>query len=237
MAKRRRRQETVQKRRQERAQKTIIYGSIVGVLILAALFIYYVVLDTTAPIPDDVDTTYEGIQQSMTNDGYGVLGDPTAPIEVVEFSSFACPHCKELQSEIKSLLPFIRDGEVRLTFVPIYNIAGTGADEGARAAVCAGRQGMFFQMHDVMFHWQGSTGYGNRNIRSAADQIGLDVDTFMDCYEADATEELVRDAETFFRVEMQRFGQTIGTPRITVDGTLSGPGQVYSDVDALVNNN
>jgi protein-disulfide isomerase len=176
MAKRRKRQETVQKRKQERVQKTIVYGSIVGVLILAALFLYYVVLDTTAPIPDGVLTAYEGIPQSMTNDGYGVLGDPTAPIEVVEYSSFGCPHCKDLQSEIKSLLPFIRDGEVRLTFVPIYNVSPPGADEGARAAVCAGRQGKFFEMHDVMFIWIGSTGYGYRNILSASLQLELDVD-------------------------------------------------------------
>lgn len=237
MAKRRRRQENAERRKQEQVQKTIIYGSIVGVLILAAAFVYYVVLDTTAPIPDGVLTEYEGIPQSMTNESYGVLGDPTAPIEVVEFSSFACPHCKDLQPEIKSLLPEIRNGNVRLTFVPIYNISGEGADQGARAAVCAGRQGKFFEMHDVMFHWQGSTGYGNRNIRSAAEQLELDVDSFMDCYGSDEVENIVVAAEAFFDSEMGRLGQTKATPRVTVNGAISGPGQVYSDVEALVLSN
>lgn len=232
MAKRRRRQETVQKRQQQRVQKLIIYGSIAGVLILAAAFIYFVVLDTTAPIPDDVLAKYEDVPQSMTAEGYGVLGSTTAPVEVVEFSSFACPHCKTLQSEIESLLPYIEEGNVRLTFVPIYNIAGEGADEGARAAVCAGRQGMFFEMHDVMFHWQGRTGYGNRNLRSAADQIGLDVDAFMDCHNSDEVNELVQNAERYFRAEMARLGTSVGTPRVTVNGVLSD--NILNDVLAII---
>ena len=235
MAKRKKRQQTVQKRKQERIQKTIVYGSIVGVLILVAVFVYLVVLDRTAPIPDGVLTAYEGIPQSMTDQGFGVLGDPSAPIEVMEFSSFGCPNCKNLQPEMKSLLPEIENGNVRLTFVPIYNIAPPGADEGARAAVCAGRQGKFYEMHDVMFHWQGSTGFGNRNIKSAAEQLDLDVDAFMDCYGSDEVVDIVRGAEAFFGSEMQRLGVTKATPRITVDGNSSSPSQIYSDVEALIN--
>lgn len=224
---RRRRQELAQKRRSVRQKQLLIGGSIAVAIVAVALFLYYVVLVPKAELPDGVDTAYAEMSQSVTSEGYGVLGEATAPVEVREYSSFACPHCKDLQPQIKSLLPYIAEGQVRLVFIPIYNIAGEGAEEGAKAAICAGQQGKFFEMHDTMFYWQGRFGYGSRRIADAAEQLDLDVDQFSDCYGSGDTEDLSRRG----RAEFDARGYT-GTPVVLVNGNISG--NVVGDVEALL---
>ncbi|MCB9435541.1 MAG: thioredoxin domain-containing protein [Anaerolineales bacterium] len=234
MGSRKQRQKRAEKRKKQQMKQMIIGVSAVAVVVVVALFVYYILLDRTAPLPDGVDTAYAGLPQTTGNsengepEYVGILGDPTAPIEVREYSSFACPHCKDLQSTIKQLEPYIEDGTVKLVFVPIYNIAGLGANEGAKAAICAGEQGKFFEMHDVMFYWQGRENYGTRLIRSAADQLGLDVDTFSDCFNSSRIDRLVREASSEFR------GRDLtGTPSVFVNGNLSS--NLIGDVEALLN--
>lgn len=222
-----RRQELNQQRKQKR-QKQLVIGVIsLAILLVVVAVLYFIILKPEAELPSGVETAYEGLPQTVTSQGYGILGSQAAPIVVKEYSSFACPHCKDLQPEIKSLKPYIADGSVQLVFVPIYNIAGEGADEGARAAVCAGEQGKFFEMHDTMFHWQGRYGYGARRIESAADKLGLNVDEFMTCYNSSETKELVRGG----RAEFDSRGFT-GTPVVTVNDSVSG--SVYADVTNLL---
>lgn len=234
MGSRKQRQKRAEKRKKQQMQQMIIGVSAVAAVIVVALFVYYVVLDRTAPLPDGVETAYAELPQTNGNsengepEYVGILGDPTAPIEVREYSSFACPHCKDLQSTIKQLVPYIEDGTVKLVFVPIYNIAGLGANEGAKAAICAGEQGKFFEMHDVMFYWQGRENYGTRLIRSAAEQLDLDGDTFSDCFNSNRIDRLVREASSEFRDR-----GLSGTPSVFVNGTLSR--DIIGDVEALLN--
>lgn len=234
MAKQSHRQRRAQRRKKQQMKQIVIGSSIAAVVVVVALLVYYVVLDRDAPLPDGVMTVYADIPQANGNSAngqeayVGILGDPTAPIEVREYSSFACPHCKDLQSTIKQLLPYIKDGTVKLVFVPIYNIAGLGANEGAKAAICAGEQDKFFEMHDVMFYWQGRENYGTRLVRSAAEKLGLDTGAFMDCYNSSRVDTLVRQA----RAEFGNRGLT-GTPTVFVNGRQSS--NIIGDVEALLN--
>ncbi len=228
MAKRRR-EERAARRRKQQQQQFIVGASIVGVVILVGALAYYLISNREASFPDEILTAYEGFDQSMAGEGYaGVLGSPDAPIEVREFSSFLCPACLNLQSDIERLHPYIEEGQVRLVFIPIWNIAGPAADPSARAAICAGQQDKFFEMHDVMFYWQGRESYGGGQIESAADQLGLDTDEFSDCFDSSDTRQLVRQG----RAEFDGFGFT-GTPSVLVNGQRSN--NVIGDVEALLN--
>lgn len=81
------------------------------------------------------------------------LGSPDAPITVVEYSSFTCPHCANFHADV---LPKIREnyidtGKVRLVFRPVYfDRLGLWADMMAR---CGG-QLRYFGIVDMVFEKQ-----------------------------------------------------------------------------------
>ena len=78
-------------------------------------------------------------------------GDAAAPVVLVEFSDFQCPHCKHLQPVLEKLLDEYR-GQVRLYFKN-YPIARAHPDAplAAAAALAAGKQGKFWAFHDKLF--------------------------------------------------------------------------------------
>ena len=78
-------------------------------------------------------------------------GEPHAPVTLVEFSDFQCPHCKHLQPVLERVLDEYR-GQVRLYFkqYPIER-AHPDARLAAAAALAAGKQGKFWQFHDRLF--------------------------------------------------------------------------------------
>ena len=80
-----------------------------------------------------------------------VRGDPGAPVTIVEFSDFQCPHCKHVQLPLEQILH--EYPQVKLVFknYPITR-AHPYAQRAAQAAVAAGKQGKFWQFHDKLFN-------------------------------------------------------------------------------------
>lgn len=189
----------IKKRRQQARRRWMIIGGTIGALIIAAvLFLTFRPVD--APLPDDWDTTYEGLTQGESPDGYPQLGDPNAPIEVLEFSSFTCPACNQLhETMISSLHDLVESGDVRIVYVPVNNIGGAGADETARAGYCAQEQDMFWEMHDVMFYWQERVNPSERRLNAAAEEMGMDVDAFEECLGSGDTRDAVERGMDEFR--------------------------------------
>ena len=83
-----------------------------------------------------------------------VRGNPKAPILLCEFSDFQCPHCKLAEPLLSKLLDD-NVGQVRLVYknYPITKLHPEARDAAA-AAVAAGNQGKFWQMHDKLFENQ-----------------------------------------------------------------------------------
>jgi protein-disulfide isomerase len=86
--------------------------------------------------------------------GAPTLGRADAPVTIVEFSDFECPFCQRF---FKSTLPEIKrdyldTGKVRYVFLdfPLEQMH-TQARKAAEAAHCAGDQGKFWEMHDILF--------------------------------------------------------------------------------------
>ncbi len=84
--------------------------------------------------------------------GGHIEGDPDAPVVIVEFSDFACPFC---QRWYQGTLPGIREqlgDRVALVFLhyPIPQLH-PNAPAAHLAAECAGAEGKFWEMHDLLF--------------------------------------------------------------------------------------
>lgn len=79
-----------------------------------------------------------------------VRGDPGAPVTIVEFSDFQCPHCKHAQPVLDRILEELPQVKLYFKHYPITR-AHPYAQAAAQAAVAAGKQGKFWQFHDKLF--------------------------------------------------------------------------------------
>ncbi|MDH4137465.1 MAG: DsbA family protein, partial [Anaerolineae bacterium] len=95
------------------------------------------------------------------------LGHADAPITIVEFSDYQCPFCKRHFMNTLAALKtsYIDTGRVRYVFrdFPLDSIHPY-ARKAAEAAHCAGDQGKFWDMHDVMFTNQGELMQDNLKV-------------------------------------------------------------------------
>jgi protein-disulfide isomerase len=85
-----------------------------------------------------------------------IQGSPSAPVWVIEVSDFQCPFCKQWHDETYPVLrdEFVRTGKVRLAYVNFPLGQHQYAWPAAEAAMCAGAQGKFWEMHDALFNTQ-----------------------------------------------------------------------------------
>jgi protein-disulfide isomerase len=86
-------------------------------------------------------------------EGAPMLGSKDAPVTMVEFTDYQCPFCQRFHMQVYSLLKkdFIDTGKVRFYSrdLPIESLH-PNAIRAAQAARCAGDQGQFWQLRDVM---------------------------------------------------------------------------------------
>ena len=84
-------------------------------------------------------------------------GSATAPVTVYEMSDFQCPFCRRHALETWPTIEreYVNTGKVRWIFInfPLTSIH-ENAVAAAELAMCAGRQGRFWQAHDLVFRTQ-----------------------------------------------------------------------------------
>jgi protein-disulfide isomerase len=100
-------------------------------------------------------------------------GPDHAPVTVVEYGDFECPNCKQAAPAVKLLLQRFEE-QVRYVYrhFPLEDVH-PHALLAAEAAECAGAQGKFWQMHDVLFENQEHL--KARDLQRYAEQVGLDM--------------------------------------------------------------
>ena len=79
-------------------------------------------------------------------------GNPNARVMIAEFSDFQCPFCKQwTDTNVKNIRTKLgKDVAFAFLHFPIVQIHPNAANAGA-VAICAGEQGKFWQMHDLLF--------------------------------------------------------------------------------------
>jgi len=115
-----------------------------------------------------------------------VLGRPDAPVTLVEFSDYQCPFCQRFYSSTLSVIKrdYIDTGKVRYVFrdYPLDRIHPQ-ARKAAVAAHCAGDQGKYWEMHDLLF--QNQQALDLPQLSDYARRLGLDGATFDACLGSD----------------------------------------------------
>jgi len=136
-----------------------------------------------AEIPN---TTSQEIGLSVfTENGSPYLGDPDAPITLVEFGDYQCFFCNKFfhNTEQKILENYVDTGKVKIIFKDL-TIIGPDSITAAHAAHCADDQGLFWEYHDTLYNnWNGeNNGWASsENQLRMAQDVGLNIDEFTDC--------------------------------------------------------
>jgi len=116
-----------------------------------------------------------------------IQGSPTAPIWVIEVSDFQCPYCKQWHEQTYQQLrdEFVRTGKVRLAYINFPLAQHIHARPAAEAAMCAGAQGKFWEMHDALFtsqaKWEALRSSASY-FESLARDTGVDVARWRQCF-------------------------------------------------------
>jgi prolipoprotein diacylglyceryl transferase len=108
-----------------------------------------------------------------------VKGPADAPVTILEFSDFQCPYCKTASETVKQVLAAYPD-KVKFIYrhFPLSAIH-QDAQYAAEAAECAGDQGKFWEMSDVIFANQGKL--SEADLNKYAKDLKLDMGEFGDC--------------------------------------------------------
>jgi protein-disulfide isomerase len=135
---------------------------------------------STSSIIDTVERYYASFaqekRQKLADQECPQLGDPRAPVVVVEFSDYQCPHCATAQKPLRDLVRAL-PSKVRLCskYFPLPGHAR--AQVAAAAAEFARQKGRFWQMNDLLFSHQEEL--GDSELKSWARKVGLDGETML----------------------------------------------------------
>jgi protein-disulfide isomerase len=167
-----------------------------GVLLCAAGFIGALIFAGPGLmekfLPDHVQPA-AGQVRDITHSN--TMGDPDAPIHMIEYGDFQCPYCLRFWEETEPQLieEYVNTGKVYFEFRS-YPIIGPESTAAAEAAYCAGDQGKFWEYHDTLFtNWTGENAgdFTREKLRGYAESVKLDVKLFEQCMDEEKHKETV----------------------------------------------
>jgi protein-disulfide isomerase len=154
------------------------------------------------------------------------VGPADAPVTVVEFFDYRCGFCKR-SAEWATGLPEQYDNKVRVVFKEMP-ILSTESEKAALAALAAGKQGKYIEMHMALMELDNGSGFGPEQIDATAEAVGVDVATMRADMKSIDVQKAVADAKGLART----LGIT-GTPNFIV-GTEQVSGADIQQVEALI---
>ncbi len=156
------------------------------------------------------------------------MGDPNAPVKIVEYADFQCPYCLRYWQETEPQIidNYVKTGKVYYEYRSVGDFIGPESGAAAQAAYCAGDQGKFWQYHDTLFsHWTGENvgDFADSKLTAFAAALGLDQAAFDSClHSGKYASRLEQDVNNAKADGVQ------ATPSFLINGTLMEGAQPYS---------
>ena len=162
-------------------------------LILGSLVTLFLLTTPKDPIQNTTDTpTAPDLQDrsvieeraDVDNKPRLLIGDPDAPVTLVEYADFKCPACNQFHHTVGAQLrdTYVAEGLVNIEF---RNYPFLGPDSGiaARGSYCSYDQGVFTQYHDTVYNYLWDEFYTQGDIQAE----------FRDVLTSDKLTELISD--------------------------------------------
>lgn len=167
-------------------------------------------------IYDSVFSPAASVDEVVETDVY--KGNPDAKLTLVEYSDFQCPACRAQHLAIRTIWPQIK-GSVRFVYrhFPLTNIH-PHAITAARYAEAAGKQGKFWELHDVFFDRQRQWS-GTKEIKPVFEGYVAELKLDKAQFEKDLASDAVKDKVTADSQSAKR-SQAASTPTLFLNGQL-----------------
>jgi protein-disulfide isomerase len=219
------RTEIRERREQRKRQQRMVV--LLGVSGLAIVVVALLILQNNTPIGSIVTPSAATYPQANGN----AMGDPAAPVVIIEYSDFQCPFCKRFHDDSLPLIvrDYVAQGTVYFEYrhFPVVDGGSSSGEshQAAFAAVCAGRQNRFWEFHDLLFANQTGENIGNftaRRLEAMAETLGLDLEAYRECLASGDVENEVN----VHRAAALDLG-VYSTPSFVINGELIVGAQSY----------
>ncbi len=205
---------------QQRARRRLMMlaGGVVALIAVVIGGLYFVTRDDDESFRA-VKAPGAAIDASIPRDG-NVLGDPNAPLTVIEYGDYQCPGCQQFAiggSQTQLINDFVKTGKVKLEFKD-FAFIGQESKDAAAAAGCAADQNKFWEFHDALYVNQLGENTGSftkARLKEIAKTAGLDTGAFNSCIDKGTHV----DAVTASAQEARSLGVT-STPSLVINGTV-----------------
>ena len=173
-------------KQQRRSSPGFFYGVLALIAIVGAVLIW-----RTAKTPRKVNAI--DVQATPAQaEGY-LLGNPNAPVQIMEFADFECPACANFatitEPDVRQRI--VNQGLASYRYFDFPLPQHKNSIAASNAAACAADQGKFWEMHDLLFRnqpdWNGeSTNNPKKYFEQYAKQLGLDMGKWNQCFDSQA---------------------------------------------------
>jgi protein-disulfide isomerase len=145
-------------------------------------------------------------KSKLIQGGSPILGNPSAPITILEWGDYQCTFCYRFHDTTLNTLEidYIQTGKVNLVFKD-FPLNGPDSVLAAEASYCANDQGKYWEYHDELYkNWGGEkTGWiTDWSLNAFGSTVGLDLEKFNQCLDEDKYKDKVES--------LYSFGQEIG---------------------------
>jgi protein-disulfide isomerase len=189
--------------RDVRRKRLLVLAGVAAVVVLAMVALVLTNgRDTGPPAAGEAPagvTEVREMLEGVPQDGIA-LGDPDAPVTLVEFADLQCPFCRDFALEMLPLIvrDYVRPGKVRLEFQTLAFI-GPDSERAARAVAGAAAGDRLWNLTDLFFFNQGAenSGYATEDFLDTlvANVSNLDAEEVRRAGERPAADKLLADAE------------------------------------------
>jgi protein-disulfide isomerase len=140
-----------------------------------------------------------------------IKGPKSAPVTLVEFSDYQCPFCAQSEGLVSELLTaYPNDLRLVMKQMPLTQIHAN-AMNASKAAVAAGKQGKFWEMHEEMF--KNNRALTVDDLKKYAQKHELDVARFESDMNSPETAKTIEE-----EMAHARAADVSGTPTLFING-------------------
>lgn len=157
--------------------------------------------------------------------GRTAKGPADAPITIIEFSDYECPFCKRAEESVKQVMEAY-PGKIRLVYRDYPLPFHSNAKPASIAAVCAEKQGKFWEYHEKLF---AASALNDETYKAVAGEVGLDMEKFEACQKDPATAAAVdKDTADGAAVGVR------GTPAFFINGRMLSGAQPFEKFKEII---
>lgn len=157
---------------------------IVGVVAVAVIAL--VVVIALSGQGSNIQIDYASLSPQRTQDGAFIIGDPEAPITLVEFADWACPACQEYYPTMQRYIKdFVETGRARFEFRMFPTAGGETTAFLGRVAQCVdeAQPGAFWDAYLLYYELGATSQYTENAGRTVAQRLGLSYSSLLTCAE------------------------------------------------------